>query len=64
MLWEISYLPTKTLLLKLNMRFLDDLWDGCEADDAIMNHFFCDILPLNDLSNRIDKISVPVLLAA
>lgn len=44
--------------------FLDDLWRGVEADDAIMNHFFCVILPKNDLAKNIVLIDIPVLLAA
>ncbi len=49
---------------QLERAFLEALWQGSEADDAVMNHFFCHILPQHDLSHDIDKINVPVLLAA
>lgn len=40
---------------------IEELWDGAEADDAIMNHFFETLLPNFDLELGINKIQVPVV---
>lgn len=49
---------------EIDRNFLEQLWSGCEADDGIMNHFFNAVLPANHLEDNIDKVNVPVFLAA
>ncbi len=44
--------------------FLDDLWNGIDADDEMMNHFFFNILPQHHSNAGMENIIVPVLLAA
>jgi pimeloyl-ACP methyl ester carboxylesterase len=49
---------------EIDREFLEYLWQGIEADDAIMNHFFSVVLPKNKLEESINHINVPVFLAA
>lgn len=48
----------------ITRQFLEELWQDVEIDDAICNHFFCNLLPNHITANNIDKIKVPVILLA
>jgi pimeloyl-ACP methyl ester carboxylesterase len=44
--------------------FIEALWQGSEADDRAMKHFFGTVLPQHDVTKDLDKISCPVVLIA
>lgn len=46
----------------LSQDFFNHLWQDIQVDDAIINHFFSNLLPQHDLRVHIDEISVPVVL--
>lgn len=43
---------------------LEALWEGIQVDDDVALHFFNSLLPQHDLARDMDKISIPVFLAA
>jgi pimeloyl-ACP methyl ester carboxylesterase len=48
----------------ISREYLTKLWDGIAPDEAITNHFYLHLLPQHDLAADIEKIAVPVALAA
>ncbi|MBP6951518.1 MAG: alpha/beta hydrolase [Alphaproteobacteria bacterium] len=38
------------------------VWQGFVPDDALANHFFCELLPRHQLENGLEKVKCPVLL--
>lgn len=44
--------------------FFQSLWQDIQVDDDIINHFFSDLLPHYNVADKLDQISVPVVLFA
>jgi proline iminopeptidase len=47
----------------ISREFLDNLWAGVEADDAIFNHFFGKLLPEHNINENMHKVKAPIVLA-
>jgi len=48
----------------LSHDFFECLWKDIQVDDDIINHFFSDLLPTYNVTDKIDQILVPVVLFA